>query len=182
MSDEHGAWQQADQNCPAQNSLLSAVGGVAAASDSRERYWEYKVISATFGGSLEAELNTWGREGWEVISIAGMGGTATLTGNKLFVVLKKRALTLENARARARQYLGVLKDHYGSVYDSVVSKHGPELFEGATSELIVSGRQPNNPLGLLDLVCDRLSAATRLRGDELIRQVWHLAEGEPFPD
>lgn len=51
--------------------------------------WQYRVISATFGSALEAELNKWGTAGWEVVSIAGMNGTLTLTGNKLTALLKR---------------------------------------------------------------------------------------------
>lgn len=51
--------------------------------------WEYKIVSATFGNKLEAELNRYGLAGWEVVSIAGMNGTMTLTGNKFTALMKR---------------------------------------------------------------------------------------------
>lgn len=52
--------------------------------------WEYKIISATFGSSLESTLNSYGNAGWEVVSISAASGTWTVTGNKLFALLKRR--------------------------------------------------------------------------------------------
>ncbi|HMS48261.1 MAG TPA: DUF4177 domain-containing protein [Candidatus Microthrix sp.] len=81
--------------------------------------WEYKVISSTFGTSLEGELNVWGASGWEVISIAGMNGTVTITGNKMFVVLKRRSRAVEAVVSAASDYLGELRGYYGPAFDQV---------------------------------------------------------------
>lgn len=51
--------------------------------------WEYKIVSATFGDKLEAELNRYGLAGWEVVSITGMNGTVTLTGNRFTALMKR---------------------------------------------------------------------------------------------
>ena len=81
--------------------------------------WEYKVISSTFGTSLEGELNVWGASGWEVISIAGMNGTVTITGNKMFVVLKRRSRAVEAVVSAASDYLGELRGYYGPAFDQM---------------------------------------------------------------
>lgn len=58
--------------------------------------WEYRVVSKTFGDDLQSELNGYGEQGWEVVSLAGMNGTMTLTGNK-FTALLKRARMQDDA-------------------------------------------------------------------------------------
>jgi len=123
------------------------------------------VISATFGGKLETELNAWGADGWEVVSIAGMGGTVTVTGNKIFVVLKRRSLANEAAASAASSYLDTLRNHYGP----------------ATRALIASGRQPNNPLGVLDWACPIMANRKHSNDRQVIEAVWFKAEGQPFP-
>jgi hypothetical protein len=55
----------------------------------RVERWEYKVVKATFGADLERVLNQYGYDGWDVVSLAGMDGTFTTTGNKLFAVLRR---------------------------------------------------------------------------------------------
>lgn len=52
--------------------------------------WEYKILSSTFGASLESTLNAVGLRGWEVVSISAASGTWTITGNKIFALLKRR--------------------------------------------------------------------------------------------
>lgn len=51
--------------------------------------WEYKIVSATFGDKLERLLNKMGAAGWEVVSISAANGTMTLTGNKIFALMKR---------------------------------------------------------------------------------------------
>lgn len=51
--------------------------------------WEYKMLKATFGASLEQSLNKAGQYGWELVSISAASGTVTLTGNKIFALLKR---------------------------------------------------------------------------------------------
>ena len=144
--------------------------------------WEYKVISATFGGKLETELNAWGADGWEVVSIAGMGGTVTVTGNKIFVVLKRRSLANEAAASAAASYLDTLRNHYGpAVFDQLANKHGAEPMLRATRALIASGRQPNNPLGVLDWACPIMANRKHSNDSQVIEAVWFKAEGQPFP-
>lgn len=67
-----------------------------------QQLWEYRVRS--FGGMLrrapddqiEAELNRWGEEGWEVLAAAPREGTYRLT------IVARRSLTLEARRRRTR--------------------------------------------------------------------------------
>ncbi len=54
--------------------------------------WQYRLVSTTFGSSLERELNDLGSEGWELVAMAGLGGTATLTGNKFTAIMKRPAI------------------------------------------------------------------------------------------
>jgi hypothetical protein len=51
--------------------------------------WRYRVISATFGADLERTLNRYGAAGWEVVSISAASGFMTLTGNKIFALVKR---------------------------------------------------------------------------------------------
>lgn len=60
----------------------------ATATRKRTR-WEYRVVRNMMASSLESSLNELGRDGWEVVSITGMDGAFTLTGNKLFAVVKR---------------------------------------------------------------------------------------------
>ena len=61
----------------------------------------------------------WGASGWEVISIARMNGTVTITGNKMFVVLKRRSRAVEAVVSAASDYLGELRGYYGPAFDQV---------------------------------------------------------------
>ncbi len=58
-------------------------------SGSRER-WEYKVIRNMTANRLEESLNTLGAHGWELVAMAGLDGVVSITGNKLYAVLKRR--------------------------------------------------------------------------------------------
>lgn len=51
--------------------------------------WEYKIVRNMLANNLEDSLNILGRGGWEVVSLAGVDGAFTLTGNKLYAVLKR---------------------------------------------------------------------------------------------
>jgi hypothetical protein len=51
--------------------------------------WEYKIVKNMLADSLEASLNRLGAEGWEVVSLAGIDSAWTLTGNKLYAVMKR---------------------------------------------------------------------------------------------
>lgn len=51
--------------------------------------WQYRIVSATFGGDLEQVLNRYGMAGWEVLSVSAANGTLTITGNKIFALLKR---------------------------------------------------------------------------------------------
>ena len=51
--------------------------------------WEQKIMKATFGDTLEADLNRVGQYGWEVVSMSATTGTWTVTGNKIFALLKR---------------------------------------------------------------------------------------------
>ena len=51
--------------------------------------WRYRIVSATFGADLERTLNRYGKAGWEVVSISAANGTLTLTGNKIFALMKR---------------------------------------------------------------------------------------------
>lgn len=151
-------------------------------SDSAQAYWEYKVISATFGAKIETELNAWGADGWEVISIAGMSGTVTVTGNKIFVVLKRRSFEHEAAAAVAAEYLDTLRSYYGPpVFDQLANKHGDRLMQRSARALISSGQRANNPLGVLDLSCAMMANGKHSKDDQVIRAVWLSVEGQPFP-
>ena len=164
------------------SSWLPESPGTVEPSSINQMLWEYKVISATFGGKLETELNTWGAIGWEVVSIAGMGGTVTVTGNKIFVVLKRRSLRHEEAAAGATEYLQTLRNHYGpAVFDQLANKHGNELMMRGARALISSGKQANNPLGVLDQSCALMANGKHSKDDQVIEVVWYSAEGQPFP-
>lgn len=52
--------------------------------------WEYKVVKNMMAASLEEQLNQLGGDGWEVVSLAGLDGVFSVTGNKLYAVLKRR--------------------------------------------------------------------------------------------
>lgn len=55
--------------------------------------WEYQIVRNMLADNLEATLNRLGHEGWEVVSITGIDGAFTLTGNKLYAVLKREVGT-----------------------------------------------------------------------------------------
>lgn len=52
--------------------------------------WQYKVVKNLTANKLEETLNGYGRAGWELVSMTGLDGVMTLTGNKLYAVLKRR--------------------------------------------------------------------------------------------
>jgi hypothetical protein len=144
-------------------------------SESPQTCWEYKVVSATFGTKLEVELNAWGSDGWEVVSIAGMSGTVTVTGNKIFVVLKRRSLAHEAAATAASEYLTTLRNHYGPpAFDHVATCHGDGLMLRAARVLIDSGQRPNNPLGVLDAACTLMANRKPSSNDAQLLQIAYL--------
>ena len=58
---------------------------------SQSECWEYQVVSAfsdTLLGNTEKELNSLGREGWEIISVVSWN--PTLKGESLVYTLKRR--------------------------------------------------------------------------------------------
>lgn len=73
--------------------------------------WQYRVISRTFGAELESVLNDMGAQGWEVISIAGMNGTFTLTGNMFTVVMKRPVPGVWSPAVVERHYQHVAAAH-----------------------------------------------------------------------
>lgn len=66
------------------------ASGADAHRDYSHAMWEYKIERATFSKDLEGRLNTWGARGWEVIAMTGISGAVTLTGNKIFVIMKRQ--------------------------------------------------------------------------------------------
>ena len=72
-----------------EKSLLFFRGTTSKGDDSARIRWEYRIVKNMMASSLEAQLNQLGGDGWEVVSIAGLDGVLTLTGNKLFAVLKR---------------------------------------------------------------------------------------------
>lgn len=52
--------------------------------------WQYKVIRNMTANRLEESLNQLGGQGWELVALAGLDGVVSLTGNKLYAVLKRR--------------------------------------------------------------------------------------------
>lgn len=74
------------------NQALLATRAVAvkrSAPRTLER-WEYKVVKNALADRIEEMLNELGRDGWELVSLAGLDGTFTVTGNKLVAVMKRR--------------------------------------------------------------------------------------------
>jgi hypothetical protein len=70
---------------PAAQPATNAVGEQPKATQS----WEYKIVKNMLASSLEEALNSLGASGWEVVSITGMDGVMSWTGNKLYAVLKR---------------------------------------------------------------------------------------------
>jgi hypothetical protein len=70
---------------PAAQPATNAVGEQPKVTQS----WEYKIVKNMLASSLEEALNSLGASGWEVVSITGMDGVMSWTGNKLYAVLKR---------------------------------------------------------------------------------------------
>ncbi len=69
---------------------VHAPDGADDSDENAELRWRYRVVKATFGDGFEDRLNEYGVLGWEIVSITAMDSTLTLTGNKLFAVLKQQ--------------------------------------------------------------------------------------------
>lgn len=72
-----------------QSPLSAQFGGGAPSQSDRNRQFEYKIVKSELSQSLENTLNSYGRQGWELISIVGMDGVTSFTGNKFYAVLKR---------------------------------------------------------------------------------------------
>ena len=131
--------------------------------------WEYKVITATFGASLESDLNDWGSLGWEVVSMAGMNGTMTLTGNKIFVVLKRESAYREQLRSFTRQYIEQLEAHYGAdVFSAVVARSGDEAVFRAIAALVATGQPTDAPIAIVEEAAVAIAASENPSRDQFL--------------
>ncbi|MEM9466427.1 MAG: DUF2510 domain-containing protein [Actinomycetota bacterium] len=70
--------------------LIRANARAASGPAAKQTRWQYKVIRNMTANKLEESLNQLGSQGWELVAIAGLDGVVSLTGNKLYAVLKRQ--------------------------------------------------------------------------------------------
>jgi len=71
------------------------------ASDPVGNGWEYRVVKNLTAARLEESLNSLGAEGWELVAMAGLDGVLSVTGNKLYAVMKRPRQKSEGAATLA---------------------------------------------------------------------------------
>lgn len=138
--------------------------------------WEYKVEKATFGNDLEAKLNHWGLRGWEVITMAGLNGTMTLTGNKIFVVMKREHDSHAEAGSQTEAYEAVLEPHFGpNALRAALAEHGPRAVEDAVTAYARCGTYHPDPVAVIGAAAKWIAMGRD--PDDMVR--YYLDQSQP---
>lgn len=117
--------------------------------------WQYLVVRKWFGQTLEDELNRLGEEGWELVAITGIDGAVTsLTGNKLFAVMKRPW------RPPPPEPEWVQGADYGE-YDKLATKWGSSVFRRVWAEYCELPSPPADPERVLASACEKVAGGAR---------------------